>query len=267
MFIIMFGMWIGTGSVHPLFIAYAMMVVQVFLLTTDKSKRVYLLTAFIFSYLTLGFIDVFIRNIQIGTIGNLNIQSLISIASILLGSLLILHFNNIEVEELNSEIASIGFEDALTSAMNRHAFFEDIKRVESNHLNYKRDYAIVYMDVDDLKIINDSYGHAEGDKAIRTVVDVTKGLLRSNDGLYRFGGDEFVLLLENMDEKQLIHKLSEIDSKLLRHSGKYALSVSYGHAHRNNVFSYEAAMKIADTNMYKSKAHKKKYHKSIYANN
>ena len=125
---------------------------------------------------------------------------------------------------------------------------------------------MLFMDVDNLKDINDTYGHAEGDKALSTVGRVIKATFRDSDVTARFGGDEYALFclgssLANADDliAQLRKNLEREDS---RGEGKYLLSLSVGVAeHRPDaVMSLAEMMAIADADMYEKKKarHKEK---------
>lgn len=102
-------------------------------------------------------------------------------------------------DRLNAQahIHHLAHHDALTQLMNRSAFMQQLQvELESAALRSgKRSMALLFIDLDNFKRVNDSLGHLEGDKVLRTVADRIKGCLRSTDLVARFGGDEFVVLL------------------------------------------------------------------------
>jgi two-component system cell cycle response regulator len=85
--------------------------------------------------------------------------------------------------------------DALTGLYNRR-YFERRLREESAHARrHKRPFSLVMVDLDHFKLVNDTYGHEDGDRVLRHVADLISGSLREDDIPCRYGGEEFVLLL------------------------------------------------------------------------
>lgn len=86
-------------------------------------------------------------------------------------------------------------EDALTELLNRRAFEEHARMLKKEQVNHKQSYCLILFDVDDLKLINDRYGHQAGDEALRMVALSARLRVRKSDIVYRLGGDEFAVLL------------------------------------------------------------------------
>lgn len=99
------------------------------------------------------------------------------------------HFNMLD------ELRTLSMEDALLGIGNRRAMEMDLQYTHNNALRYQRYYSVVLMDVDYFKKYNDHYGHQEGDRVLRLISDVVQDSLRSSDRLYRYGGEELLLLL------------------------------------------------------------------------
>jgi len=97
------------------------------------------------------------------------------------------------------EIHSLAFYDALTSLPNRRLFENHLHDAISRAKRHKEKVAIIFMDMDNFKVINDSYGHKVGDKFLQEVTSRIKDAIREEDTLSRIGGDEFVLLLEEVN--------------------------------------------------------------------
>jgi diguanylate cyclase (GGDEF)-like protein len=99
------------------------------------------------------------------------------------------------VTELQRELAEQARTDYLTGAMNRRAMEEAVLREVSRSIRYSHPLCMVMIDVDNFKHLNDSRGHAAGDRALQAFADKVKAMLRRPDLLARTGGDEFTILL------------------------------------------------------------------------
>jgi diguanylate cyclase (GGDEF)-like protein len=93
------------------------------------------------------------------------------------------------------ELQLAAFTDALTGCANRRAFERDLERELARCARAELDLCVVAADLDGLKAINDSEGHAAGDRAILQLVEAFRRALRGLDGVYRVGGDEFLIVL------------------------------------------------------------------------
>jgi diguanylate cyclase (GGDEF)-like protein/PAS domain S-box-containing protein len=123
--------------------------------------------------------------------------------------------------------------DSLTGVFNRRYFFELLGYEFIASRRYERPLSIVMFDVDLLKKINDNYGHQVGDELLKKAAEVVRGELRSSDVLARYGGDEFVILLSNSDERDAFMVLEriyhELESAYVRADGKkLGVSISAG---------------------------------------
>jgi len=93
------------------------------------------------------------------------------------------------------ELQHAAFSDSLTGCANRRAFERDLDRELARCARAELDFSVVAVDLDGLKAVNDSKGHAAGDRQLVLLVDTLRRALRSMDGVYRLGGDEFGLLM------------------------------------------------------------------------
>jgi len=101
---------------------------------------------------------------------------------------------NKNLKQSNSILESTAALDGLTKLLNRKAFEDDIQR-----LNECENYAVIFIDIDDFKIINDLYGHKYGDEVLKKVSKLIVESIRVRDRVYRYGGDEIVVIIKNCD--------------------------------------------------------------------
>lgn len=100
-----------------------------------------------------------------------------------------------ELEAANRELELLSMEDALLGIGNRRAMEVDMEHTHSLATRHQRSYVVVLLDVDHFKSYNDHYGHMAGDNALQQVTAVIRSSIRKSDRLYRYGGEEFLLLL------------------------------------------------------------------------
>ena len=100
-----------------------------------------------------------------------------------------------ELEQLNRQLAGQARTDALTGLGNRFQLWEDLNALHGRVERYGHQYAVALCDVDRFKLYNDTYGHLAGDEVLRRVAGVLGGGCRQGDTAYRYGGEEFLLLL------------------------------------------------------------------------
>lgn len=135
--------------------------------------------------------------------------------------------------------------DALTGLLNRQAYYSLLKN------SYKEITAIISIDMNGLKKINDNEGHLAGDIAITTVANCFLDASKSKQQVFRLGGDEFIIVCKRTNEaelKQLVEDIKEIVSKT-----KYSVSIGYCY-NNNQVKNLEEMVKISDQMMYQDKA-------------
>ncbi|MCW3015966.1 MAG: diguanylate cyclase [Solirubrobacterales bacterium] len=96
---------------------------------------------------------------------------------------------------LEAELYELASHDQLTGLCNRHRYEEELRRFTAHHLRYGDPGAVVLLDLDNLKQVNDELGHQTGDRLLRAVSDALTARLRVTDFLARLGGDEFAVLL------------------------------------------------------------------------
>jgi diguanylate cyclase (GGDEF)-like protein len=147
--------------------------------------------------------------------------------------------------------------DSLTGVLNRRALFERLEYVLQLARRQQSTLTLVYVDLDDFKTINDTRGHAEGDRVLRTVADVLAQNIRQADTAARLGGDEFALLLVDTDRQgaeELISKQRQRLRETLASAGFDATcSIGVVTFHQPPATA-DDALRAADGLMYKVKA-------------
>lgn len=100
-----------------------------------------------------------------------------------------------EAQRANDVIAHMAEHDALTGLLNRRRFEQELRRWTDHAMRYRRPLALLFLDLDDFKQINDRFGHTVGDQYLAAAAEVLNATLRSTDFAARWGGDEFAVLL------------------------------------------------------------------------
>jgi diguanylate cyclase (GGDEF)-like protein/PAS domain S-box-containing protein len=167
--------------------------------------------------------------------------------------------NAIERSRLIKELEDRAVRDEMTSVLNRRGFL-DLARVELNRANrYNRKTGIVLFDIDQLKHVNDSLGHAAGDLVIREVVKCALQEIRNIDLIARWGGDEFIILLPETNESaaaQLANRLCRgIESHpFIINDQPRKITISVGVAEtENGAMSIDELFSHADVALYTAK--------------
>lgn len=148
----------------------------------------------------------------------------------------------------------LAYKDALTGLGNRTKFERDILELETK-IKFKKLIFIV-ADVNYLKNINDTMGHVVGDLAIKTIGESIKTVFEKIGGIYRVGGDEFCIIVQDKDSEYVKIKLEELDEILLCTELGFPISISYGFE-EHDFKKHDSLMKLyksADDRMYETKS-------------
>jgi diguanylate cyclase (GGDEF)-like protein len=161
------------------------------------------------------------------------------------------------------EVRFLAEHDALTRLLNRRAFSHRLALETTRSGRYRRPFALVLMDLDGFKVLNDRRGHQAGDAALGAVGDVLRGSMRSADLAFRTGGDEFALVLPETSVDEVRGAIERILSAFDRAPGPdmEGLSASFG----VSVFPRdgrdpETLFRAADEAMYRAKRGGVRYH-------
>lgn len=161
-----------------------------------------------------------------------------------------------EMEHAHRRLLTESLKDSLTGVFNRHAYTEGMG-LESARTTFG---AIAVFDLDNLKQVNDAYGHSTGDELLKHFAAVLRSGLRPTDKLYRWGGDEFLLILPRATADNALERLQGLLAAappLFHPQGEINISVSIGCADYVSGMQMEAAIHQADAMMYEDKRQRK----------
>ena len=146
--------------------------------------------------------------------------------------------------------------DPMTGLLNRRAYQDRINQIEESPETERKDLVCLMIDINELKNINDRYGHDAGDKAIRAFAEIIDRIFKPYGNLYRIGGDEFAAFLF-MDYSLSLQLIEAAEKELSTWSSEnnISLSMSYGVVSTQEFpdLNMEELIKIADERMYKAK--------------
>ena len=162
-------------------------------------------------------------------------------------------------EEMNELLEYKASHDSLTGLYNREALENMLKAEIMKAKLSKGTLSIIFLDLDNFKTINDSFGHHFGDEILRQVGEILKSSVRKGDIVARYGGDEFIIVLHSKTDLEPGRVAERIKQRLEETFSSYNLSVSYGIAiFGKDGSTPEELIDVADKRMYKQKVEKKK---------
>lgn len=165
-----------------------------------------------------------------------------------------------ELSRMNEKLQQLYVQDPMTGLYNRFGYMNRAKEYLQAH---EKGIYLIYIDVDNLKSINDHYGHAVGDQAICGVAEAIRTVFGKEDVCVRMGGDEFLVMDESQEEAVLLEKEKKITAYLEDYSQRlqfpFVLHASMGHISTNgSTEALELLVKQADGRMYEAKQKRKK---------
>jgi len=167
--------------------------------------------------------------------------------------------------ELLTKIQTLSITDELTGLLNRRGFFQFVySRMDFMRRNSDMIPTVMFMDMDGLKMINDTYGHKEGDKAIAAFAHILKETLRKEDIIGRMGGDEFIVFSSVKSKETGEHVATRLRVKIDEYNARgfhpYQVQCSIGSVVLEEATKecFETAILSADNVLYEEKMRKKK---------
>lgn len=149
-------------------------------------------------------------------------------------------------------------EDFLTHVATKRALTNELERAEEAFKRYNINYCLCFFDIDYFKVVNDTYGHEAGDVILATIGKILNKYIRRVDFVGRYGGEEFLVILPNINQTQAIifaDKVRKIieNFKFIYKKERINISISGGVSERSRVQSMDETLQTADKNLYKSK--------------
>ncbi|MDX1352939.1 MAG: diguanylate cyclase, partial [Thiomicrorhabdus sp.] len=167
----------------------------------------------------------------------------------------------LKLENMNQRLADLAYHDALTGLQNRLNLERDIERTVDLYNKYQTPFAVLMLDIDWFKAVNDVYGHDTGDFVLKEVAQLLLSSVRQKDFVYRAGGEEFVILFEAMSLDEAKNKAEEVRQRVEQHLFKYGeyeinKTASIGVYHSDLALPEDVkfVLKLVDDALYRSKA-------------
>jgi len=195
-------------------------------------------------------VDNFTQSVRDALYFNIIISLLITL---LITAIVLLYVRNI-----HSKLNYLANNDALTGLPNRRTFYSQLEHFISLKARRQQHLSLLFVDVDDFKIVNDAQGHDVGDSVLINIATTLKSTIRHTDFIARWGGEEFIILLidTQLDSAQLIaeqlREKIENSTCLLQHA-KHKVTVSLGVAQARDHEDVDSLFKRADDALYQAK--------------
>lgn len=164
-----------------------------------------------------------------------------------------------QLQDRVEQLDHLAHQDSLIDLPNRRGFLRELERVIARVGRYDTKAAMLYVDLDGLKSINDNFGHHAGDRALIQVAEMLSSGVRKSDVVARIGGDEFGILLENADESSACETAARLIEtiaacEVMEKGDPLPLGVAIGVGMIEASDTAETVMARADAAMYRRKA-------------
>lgn len=168
-----------------------------------------------------------------------------------------------QLKSKNEQLAYYANIDCMTNILNRRTGLIALEEELAAQKEKNSDLSICFIDLDELKNVNDAYGHLEGDSMIKTIVKTFRVLIGEKDLILRLGGDEFLIILPDSDYPNSEQLIKNVETQLAKEDAlnkkKYKHSFSYGivDVKMDGIYDSNEIIRRADEKMYIQKANKK----------
>ena len=164
-------------------------------------------------------------------------------------------------EQLLKRTFELSIKDPLTGLYNRNYLEDYSQKAFSRISRHNTNLVLIFIDLDNFKQVNDTFGHETGDEVLKKVSEILRDIFRKYDIIVRYGGDEFIVLIEDLkcDEKAIKNLLEKMVKRIEENLKKFKISASYGMAIApKEADNLKDLIFLADERMYKQKIKRKK---------
>ncbi|MCF7926678.1 MAG: GGDEF domain-containing protein, partial [Candidatus Izimaplasma sp.] len=158
--------------------------------------------------------------------------------------------------ELQHTLERKSYRDHLTGIGNRRKFDKELAEAFENYTRYEHPFALVIIDIDHFKDLNDKYGHLAGDKALMKLSETVSKRVRKTDYFCRIGGDEFVVLLKESDDDNIQQFISDVKHRIQENEflSDKDVSITTGYSIMSEkIENKDELFELADQNLYQNK--------------
>jgi len=173
------------------------------------------------------------------------------------------HSDVTERRELEDQIRFQATHDYLTGLPNRYLFYDRFSQAIAYARRKKRKVSLLFIDLDNFKVVNDTYGHDVGDDLLKEAAERLRKVFREMDTICRLGGDEFTVILPETGDRAEVQRIAErllefFDTPFPMNSGSIRLQISVGISiFPDDGDDIEMLLKKADLAMYRTKKHQR----------
>ena len=166
-----------------------------------------------------------------------------------------------EIDEIHTELSKLAAYDDMTGVYNRRIGLDVLDSLVKSFKNNEATFSVIYLDIDNLKLVNDQFGHSSGDEMITDAIKLVLDAIPDPRYVIRLGGDEFLIILKNHNlskaksvESQIIDAIDQFNKTSHK---VYSLSFSMGVIEYEKTMQLEEILELADKEMYLSKEKKR----------
>lgn len=250
-------------SFMSFFIVISLFIISFYLVFSKKNKNA-LFYLIAWSFFLTGVAVAHLSNIGLlpSTIYTRFSSQIGSFFELLLLSIGLAYYYNrlrkehIELTYTNDTLLALSHTDMLTKSYNRRYFYDKVMQCLITNKQQEHDVALLMLDLDHFKNINDTYGHDTGDKVLISFVNTCKSIIREEDTFARFGGEEFVLFLPDTSREVAIEMAQKINNatQTMDIDTKQNITVTVSIGISYNTFDLERLLDEADKALYQAKS-------------
>ncbi|MEG2011731.1 MAG: diguanylate cyclase [Anaerovoracaceae bacterium] len=180
-----------------------------------------------------------------------------------------LEIERVKYKKLANDYQKLAYYDPLTGLPNRRHFFDELNDFEKQYQLEKKDFAVIFLDLDNFKHANDIYGHKGGDALLKGAAYKLSCCLDNNEFLSRLGGDEFTIIMPYSSIDDITRKLKRISGEFkkpfLFDGNSHEIGISAGYGVFSEINDLDRLVQKADDEMYDNKSHKAKLCRDMFS--